>query len=178
MRSTIDGREGDSLMALTGNHARDGETPPTGEQAGSHTSNYQGEVAATSAVVTEYVWLTGTPWTDVYRAAPSVLKRAIERGVLEPPRVTAPPTGFCAGCGKDVLTIGYRLCGSCLSADADAGWCPGCGADLRMLFAREVVRRVRNASWDVAAAWKDGNYLKRFSAWQQVLTHRAKAGAR
>jgi hypothetical protein len=77
------------------------------------------------------------------------------------------PDAGCVTCAQPVLTIDDHRCGTCLGGPLLA--CPHCLGNIGPIVDREIARRVRHASWDVAEEWNLGNY---YTALQKALDAR------
>lgn len=82
---------------------------------------------------------------------------------------------FCCACGEQRMDVAYARCGTCL--DEPLKFCPCCGHDLADLRDLEVRWAFKSASTDVCHEWVAGRRTQKWWDWQQVLKHRAKAGA-
>lgn len=69
------------------------------------------------------------------------------------------PDAGCVSCGQPHLTISDHRCGTCI--DQPVAHCPHCLGDIAALIDREVTRRLRQASWDVAQAWVEIGQARR-----------------
>jgi hypothetical protein len=74
------------------------------------------------------------------------------------------PDAGCVTCAQPVLTVADHRCGTCLGGPLLA--CPHCLGELGPVLDREIARRARETSWDVAEEWNRGNY---FRALQRAL---------
>jgi len=80
------------------------------------------------------------------------------------------PDSGCVTCGDRVMTIADHRCSLCVGDYLRR--CPHCLGDISKIVNREVIRRLRQASWDVSSEWVEGGYLDRWSRWQRVLEAR------
>jgi len=103
----------------------------------------------------------------------------------EPYRMDPPPRlsdvayrfrGYCVACGTRAVTIEDARCVYCLAEPLR--YCTGCGFDISPEIDREVVRRIRHASWDVNDAWISGGHFDAYRARERVMQARATSGGR
>lgn len=86
------------------------------------------------------------------------------------------PDAGCVSCGQPHITIDDHRCGTCIGLPV--AHCPMCLADISSLIDREVVRRVREASWAVSEGFTDRRVLERLQAAYRAMEHRRAMGVR
>ena len=80
------------------------------------------------------------------------------------------PDSGCVTCGDRVMTIADHRCSLCVGDYLRR--CPHCLGDISEVVNREVIRRLRQCSWDVNAEWLRGEFFEKLSKWQRVLEAR------
>lgn len=86
------------------------------------------------------------------------------------------PDSGCVSCGQPYMTVVDHRCGTCIGEPVNH--CPMCLADIASLIDREVVRRVREASWAVSEGFTDRQVLRRLTQAQRAVEFRRQMGLR